>query len=49
VGNVVDAIYAVKVKARQPNPDAETYDKLRDIHDAILTPYYRQLKESAKR
>lgn len=44
VGNVVDAIYGAKLRRGEPNSDAETYEKLNEIHNRFLGPYYEQLK-----
>jgi hypothetical protein len=47
VGNCVDPIYNVRLQTHQPNQDSVTYEKLREIHNRILGPYYEQLEENA--
>jgi len=33
-----------RLKKRLPHLDAETYEKLKDIHNQPLGPYYQKLK-----
>jgi hypothetical protein len=44
VGNLVDPIYAARLKSRERHSDEEVYRRRREIHDQYLRPYYRQLK-----
>lgn len=44
VGNLVDPIYAARLKSRERHSDEEVYRRQREIHDQYLRPYYRQLK-----
>jgi hypothetical protein len=44
VGNLVDPIYAARLKSRERHSDGEVYRRQREIHCQYLGPYYRQLK-----
>jgi len=44
VGNLVDPIYAARLKSRERHSDEEVCRRQREIHHQYLGPYFRELK-----
>ena len=43
VGNIVDAVYAARLKRGELRSDKEIYQRLDDIRRQCLSPYYEKL------
>jgi hypothetical protein len=44
VGNLVDPIYAARLKSRERHSDEEVCRRQREIHHQYLGPYFRELR-----